>query len=111
MKRIVLLLALVACVWCADGASAQTRVPVWEVVEVAEESTDGPDAAAESVEAEISDGKVYIRVQHPVEVRVYSILGQLVTKRKLAPGTTALTLGSRGIYILKTDTVTKRINL
>lgn len=111
MKRLLLLFALVACLWCAVGVSAQARVPVWEVVEVAEESTDGSDAATEPVEADVRDGKVFIRVQHPVEVRVYSILGQLVTKRKLSAGTTALTLGSRGIYILKTDTVTKRINL
>ncbi len=108
MKRIVLLLALVACVWCADSVLAQTRVPVWEVVQVDEESA---DATTDAIETEVRDGKVYIRVQHPVEVRVYSILGQLVTKRKLSAGTTALTLGSRGIYILKTDTVTRRINL
>lgn len=111
MKKLALLLALVACVWCADSVSAQTRVPVWEVVQVEEEGTDSSTAAPDALEADVRDGKVFIRVQHPVEVRVYSILGQLVTKRKVVAGTTALTLGSRGIYILKTDTVTRRINL
>ena len=62
-------------------------------------------------EVEISEKYVYISTEHAETVRVYTILGQLVTQKEIQPGTIRLQLPTRGVYILKTDTATLRINL
>ncbi|MDE6041077.1 MAG: T9SS type A sorting domain-containing protein, partial [Muribaculaceae bacterium] len=50
-------------------------------------------------------------LDRPEQVEVYTILGQLVTRRKLPAGTTRLQLSQRGIYILKSGGMTRRVNL
>lgn len=108
MKRIIALLILVLSLAAVPAAGAGTRVPVWEVVEVREET---PGSDTDTLEVTTRDRQIYISAQRPVEVSVYTILGQLITKKKISPGTVRLTLGSRGVYILKTETATRRINL
>mgnify|MGYP002508217642 CR=1 FL=1 len=59
-------------------------------------------------EVEIREKYVYISVERAETVRVYTILGQLVTQKEIQPGTIRLQLPTRGVYILKTDTATLR---
>ncbi len=111
MKRFCYIFLL--AIFCATSAAAQVRAgsksPVWEVVTV----VDAPPASSdnESLQVETRDGHIYITVDRTVDVEVYTILGQLVTRRKLQPGTTRLQLGLRGIYILKSGGVTRRVSL
>ena len=46
-----------------------------------------------------------------MKVEVFTILGQLVTNRKVQPGVVRLKLDNRGIYIIKGAGNTRRINL
>lgn len=103
----IILLTLILML-SAPTVVADSRVPVWDVVELRDVA---PGADADSIDVETRDGHIYITTARPVEVRVYTILGQLITKRKISPGTVRLTLGTRGVYILKTETATRRINL
>lgn len=92
------------------GAQSPPRAPVWEVVNVHEASVQTP-ADGDGLEVSVHQGVVYISAERPVTVKVFSILGQLITQRQMQPGTVRLTLGTRGIYILKTEGTTRRINL
>lgn len=65
---------------------------------------DGPDVWAR-------DGYIYISAQRPVTVKIFSILGQLISQESVPAGTYRLHLASRGIYILKAGALTRRITL
>lgn len=112
------MIRLVAVILLALGLIATTPVyaagdsPVWEVVSHrpgAREQSLPTDQ--ERLEVVVRDGAVYITVTQPVRIEVFSILGQLITHKKVEEGTVRLTLRHKGIYILKAGSVTKRINL
>lgn len=109
MKKITAIILLILMLALSvPTVVADSRVPVWDVVELRDVA---PGADTDAIEVETRDGHIYITTARTVEVRVYTILGQLITKRKISPGTVRLTLGPRGVYILKTETATRRINL
>lgn len=108
---VVAAIILAAASLCADAQSSATaRTPVWEVVTLTD-ATPRPDSGRELADVAVADGKVYITVDRPVSVRVFSILGQLITQKQLAPGRHRLTLGNKGIYILKAGADTRRVNI
>ncbi|MCM1068158.1 MAG: T9SS type A sorting domain-containing protein [Muribaculaceae bacterium] len=108
-------LLTVALLSASTPATAAAKAPVWEVVEAVDVdavpvlSTD--EASASGFEVSVHEGRIYITVDKPVKIEVFSILGQLVASRTIAPGTVRLTIGNRGIYILKGAGSTRRINL
>lgn len=112
VRALVALVMFVAALAGNSDAGAQSppRAPVWEVVNVHEASVQTP-ADGDGLEVSVHQGVVYISAERPVTVKVFSILGQLITQRQMQPGTVRLTLGTRGIYILKTEGTTRRINL
>ena len=84
--------------------------PSWEKVAVRQtEVTDVTDADA--VEVNVYNGSIYISLNSKTEVKVFTILGQLVARQKLEPGTWRMPLSARGIYILKAGSVTRRITI
>lgn len=93
-------------------AAAPSRKPTWEVLVVSDPVT-GPDApAVPDLRASVRDGGiVLISCDRPVCVKVYSILGQLITQKQMQAGTVRLNMDARGIYILKADNATRRISL
>ena len=103
MRRLILIL-LVGCGICfgADAASAWERTGG----KVSLERVDG-----EAPEVRVSEGYVYVTTTRPVTVNVFSILGQLISQETIQPGISRFRLPSRGIYILKVGTMTKRITI
>lgn len=55
------------------------------------------------------DGYVYIAVRQTSNIKVFTILGQLIVQQQLRPGNYRFRLGSRGIYILKAGSLTRRV--
>ena len=90
---------------------AAARAPLWEVVTVSEPDALGGATNTPAFEVELRDGYIYISAPAEVTVEVFTILGQPVTRRTIKPGTVCLSLGSRGIYILKGAGTTRRVNL
>ena len=81
-----------------------------------EEMQQGESAQTERVETEqvdvtVRDGYVYITTPHKVTVKIFSILGQLISQEEIPAGSYRLRMASRGIYILKAGTVTRRITI
>lgn len=112
MSRIGYLLKSLAVavmlVVAADVAAAPTRN--WERVSSAVTEVAEADSM-EAVDVRVSDGYVYICVLQPTPVKVFTILGQLVTKQNLEAGVWRLPLSARGIYILKVGSQTRRITI
>lgn len=103
MRRlIIILLAVSSICFGADAASAWERTGG----KVSLERVDG-----EAPEVRVSEGYVYITTTRPVTVKVFSILGQLISQETIQPGISRFRLPSRGIYILKVGAMTKRITI
>ncbi len=107
MRCLFLVAALTLALGAAAGQSQQSTSP-WETVSSAT-SADATDTPV--YEVSVRNGYVYVTVSKPVTVKVYTILGQLVSQQTVQPGTSRLRLQVRGIYILKMGEVTRRINV
>lgn len=68
-------------------------------------------ASADGVEIYGNNGVITIKSNHKTTVRVFTILGQLVSTTSIQPGTTRIKVASRGIYIVKVDNITQKIAL
>lgn len=103
MRRLILIIVAV-CGIClgANAASAWERT--------------GGKIQTERIEVEgadvrVSEGYVYVTTSRPTTVKVFSILGQLISQETIQPGISRFRLPSRGIYILKVGDITKRITI
>ena len=56
-------------------------------------------------------GVITIVTPKRITVRVYTILGQMVSQTTLQPGTSELRIGSRGIYLVKIGNLTQKVAL
>lgn len=59
----------------------------------------------------VYEGAVYITANKPVQVKVFTILGQIISSETVQAGTHRLKLNSRGIYILRIGSQTRRITI
>ena len=55
------------------------------------------------------NGTITIVTPKRIYVRVYTILGQIVSQATLQPGTSELRLGSRGIYLVRIGNLTQKV--
>lgn len=69
------------------------------------QSVEGPETTAVIVK----DGYIYVTTSQTITVEIFSILGQLISRKELKPGTYRTRIAARGIYILKIGSLTKRI--
>lgn len=68
--------------------------------------TDGVEIYSDS-----STGTITIKTPHRIQVRVFTILGQLVSQATLNPGISELKINSRGVYIVKIGNITQKVAL
>ncbi len=79
----------------------------WEIVRV---DVSGLNSVAKDndVEIRVSPGQLVVVTSQPVQIKVFTILGQVVSNESLAAGTSRLQL-SHGVYIVKVGDLTCKI--
>lgn len=106
LRNIILcILVVIAAMLPADAA-----VRTWEDAEqfpVHVEQTSQPD----DVTVAVHEGYVYVLVRQTTHVKLFTLLGQVIVQDTLKPGIYRYKLTSRGIYLLKAGTSTRRITL
>ena len=103
MRRLIISCVVLLSICCgANAASAWERTGGKIQTERIE---------AEGPEVRVSEGYVYVTTSRTTTVKVFSIMGQLISPETIQPGISRFRLPSRGIYILKVGTVTKRITI
>ena len=65
----------------------------------------------DGVEIYGSNGVITIKTTRRIQVRVFTILGQLVSQATLNPGVSELRVGARGIYIVKIGNIAQKVAL
>ena len=64
---------------------------------------------SDGIEIYGSNGTITIVTPKRITVRVYTILGQVVSQATLLPGTSELRIGSRGIYLVRIGNITQEV--
>lgn len=101
--RYILILLILSC----HVSLAYSAAPKWELV-TAYSKTD-ETMESEKIDVYVRDGYIYIMTPKSVNVKLLSILGQLVTQQNLQAGVSRIKVPAKGIYILKAGDVTIRV--
>ena len=108
LKRFLIPLMLSAMPLLTDGAAAYARS--WEALKT--ERADTRQVIKETdVEIRTTRGTIIVTASRPVQIKVFTILGQLISSETLPAGTSQLQVGAHGVYIIKTGEITCKVAL
>lgn len=112
-RKIAAILFLSAAgAWVGVAAQHRDTPQRWEQTAAASSSggADSPlgDSAAGVT---VRDMYIYVDVDRPTAVKLFTILGQPVSQGQLPAGTSRFRVSARGIYILKIGSTTRRITI
>ena len=97
LSRLAVLLVLIAALFAAPAHAAQGK---WE--QIKSERTDTHTIAKDSdTEIKIAKGIVVVNSSKQVQVKIYTILGQIVSRETLPPGISQISVLPHGVYIIK----------
>ncbi|MBR5118074.1 MAG: T9SS type A sorting domain-containing protein [Muribaculaceae bacterium] len=106
MRKLIVILTLVFSLAISSIASGKVQ---WREVSGEIQGKSLTDArASDGVEIYQRSGAITIKTQHTIQVKVFTILGQLVSQATLPPGTSELRL-NRGIYLVKIGNITQKV--
>ena len=107
MRRLLVILALVLSLGLGNSALAEIQ---WhETNREVQGKTWNDPRTSDGIEIYGSKGTITIVTPRRIVVRVYTILGQMVSQATLQPGTSELRLGSRGIYLVRIGNITQKV--
>ena len=108
MRKFLVILAVLVTLAAPICMSARAQ---WrEVAQVQGRSLTDP-RQTDGIEIFQRNGTITIRTQRPVQVKVFTILGQLVSQANLPAGTSELKLNTRGIFLVKIGNITQKVAL
>lgn len=107
MRQLIVIMIVAITAMLSFGAS-----PRWEAIDVpgrifSEQKSDSETGT----EIAVRDSFIYIASTRPVTVKVFTILGQLISQETVPAGTHRLQMGAKGIYILKIGSTTRRVTI
>lgn len=101
----------ISCTLALAALVADAAPPAWEGVNAPRPEIVQEMEMDSQTEIVVRDGAIYLWVAKPTNVKIFSILGQLISSENLQPGLHRLRLTSRGIYILQAGSTTRRVTL
>lgn len=107
-KLFTTVLIVLASVTFASQISAQSQ---WRETSTENVSSNNPESRLTNDGIDISskNGNIIVKLPQKAQVKVFTILGQLVSQAELNAGTSMLKINSRGIYIVKVGNVTQKV--
>lgn len=93
------------------AAPAVASTPVWEEVPAPAPATTQTMEMDADTQIAVAGGYIYLWTEKQVTVKLFSILGQLISQETIKPGLHRIRLNSRGIYIVRAGTATRRVTI
>lgn len=97
---------IVGVLTCGGIVSQRAYPGVWELSEQI-----ATDSDSDPIAIERRGGVVFLTVQRTCTVKVFTLLGQLVSQEVLRPGAHRLVLRTKGIYIVRVGSWARRITV
>lgn len=108
LRHIALCISTALLLCCANAGYA--AAPKWEMLKG--ERTEVPVVARDTdVTIKATKGIIIITANKPVQIKVFTILGQLISHETLPAGTSQLNVGAHGVFIVKTGDLTCKVAL
>lgn len=60
-------------------------------------------------EIKVIPGVIMVNANHPVQIKIFTILGRVVNSETLPPGASRFTLPAHGVYIVKIGDITCKV--
>lgn len=110
MRRILVGIIMLISALCSIDGATPTK---WQEFtgKLSQEALLSERTQTDDIDIYSSNGNVIIKLKEKSQVKVFTILGQLVNSAELAPGVWELKINSRGIYIIKIGNHTQKIAL
>ena len=96
---------------CVSMGSAFGATATWEEVNAPAPATTQTIEMDSDTQMAVAEGYIYLWTEKPVTVKIFSILGQLITQETIKPGLHRIRLSARGIYIVRVGQSTRRVTL
>lgn len=108
MSRFRLFILLTVALLSAIPVCGASGVPGWETVKT---EPNGSKSVIKEPDIEIMTAPACIIVTtgKQVEIKVFTILGRLVSSETLPPGMSQLSVGAHGVYIVKVGELTCKV--
>lgn len=109
MKAVKYAIIIAAVMLAGSGVAEASSASSQSTVAAARQSVSSTEEDA--IDIVVRGRSIYVTVSRPIQVKIFTILGQLIVQQNLSAGTTRLNVSARGIYILKAGDVTRRITI
>lgn len=113
--RLYILTLLAAALTAVSPATAvgqqPASTPQWEQTDAQTPNIASEIGRSEGATVRVHDMHIYVELEQPTQVKLFTILGQPVASHTLPAGTSRLRVAARGIYILKIGSSTRRITI
>lgn len=101
-------LFIIICVCAPILSAAAPALETWEPI--SGNPVDAHQITAQSdIEILAAPGCIIVSASKQVDIKVFSILGKLVSQETLQPGTSKLSVSSHGIFIVKAGELTCKV--
>ena len=107
MRRLLAILTLLFAL--GQGSTALAEIQWRETNREVQGKSWNDPRTSDGIEIYGSNGTITIVTPKRITVRVYTILGQMVSQATLQAGTSELRLGSRGIYLVRIGNLTQKV--
>ncbi len=105
-KRLIYIVSLiVVALLCSNDTWSQQSFSHSNVTAQAQNNV----TLSDGVELTSTSSSIVIKTNHRIQVQVFTILGQLISRAYLNSGTSEFRVGSRGIYIVRVGNEAQRI--
>lgn len=68
-------------------------------------------ASGNEIEIRTQNGAIIVSTNTPTQIKVFTILGQLISQENLPSGVSSLTIGTHGVFIVKVGGLTCKVAL
>ena len=107
MRRLLAILTMVIALGMGNKSLAEIQ---WhETNRDVQGRTWNDPRTSDGIEIYGRNGTITIYTPKRINVRVYTILGQIISQATLQPGTSELRLGTRGIYLVRIGNLTQKV--
>lgn len=108
MKRVAYRYLVAAVLALASMSAVPTYAKGWEPLKT--EHADAKQVVKETeLEIKADSNTIIVTANHPIQIKIFTILGRLVSAETAPAGTSQFTLPAHGIYIVKTGSLTCKV--